>query len=576
MILITSGTYVGQEIASELGLLPPAFLPAGNRRLFELQAELLREAGEDLCLSLPEDFDLCEHDRRLLERAEVTVIRVPAGLSLGESVRHVLCCMLPLSGPLRILHGDTLIWDIPFALRDVVSVGRTDAFYSWAEAQPSEDGGVRIVEGMPGGEFRREVLSGYFCFSDPYAFVEALTRSRGRFIDALNLYAANRRLLPVNTGSWLDFGHLQTYYRSKAALTTEREFNSLEVSRRTVCKSGRKPEKIRAEGRWYARAPEGLRLYLPSLLGMEDSGAACAYRLEYLYFSTLSELYVFGRLPLFMWETIFHSCGEFLALCRETLSPEERIRPEDLPDLYLGKTLARLEDFARQREVDLGREWRYAGRPTPSLERLARLASEAVPRLTEQDLAILHGDFCFSNILYDFRHATIKTIDPRGLATGGAARMAGDRRYDVAKLYHSVKGKYDFIKADRYVLGRDGERGLTLEFPAEEYTRRIDDLFTGMRLGGDMCDQRTILAVVVHLFLSMLPLHADRPDHQDAMLANALRLFLELENGAGVRGPVRCLRGGGRLAAATVGETPALAQGASWEAAPTTASHRGE
>jgi hypothetical protein len=33
----------------------------------------------------------------------------------------------------------------------------------------------------------------------------------------------------------------------------------------------------------------------------------------------------------------------------------------------------------------------------------------------------------------------------------------------------------------------------------------------------------------VHLFLSMLPLHADDPARQDALLANALRLYATLE-----------------------------------------------
>jgi hypothetical protein len=31
------------------------------------------------------------------------------------------------------------------------------------------------------------------------------------------------------------------------------------------------------------------------------------------------------------------------------------------------------------------------------------------------------------------------------------------------------------------------------------------------------------------LFLSMLPLHADRPDRQGAFIANALRLFGDLD-----------------------------------------------
>jgi len=38
-----------------------------------------------------------------------------------------------------------------------------------------------------------------------------------------------------------------------------------------------------------------------------------------------------------------------------------------------------------------------------------------------------------------------------------------------------------------------------------------------------------ILATMVSLFLSMVPLHADRPDRQRAFIANALRLFSALE-----------------------------------------------
>jgi hypothetical protein len=35
--------------------------------------------------------------------------------------------------------------------------------------------------------------------------------------------------------------------------------------------------------------------------------------------------------------------------------------------------------------------------------------------------------------------------------------------------------------------------------------------------------------VTIGLFLSMLPLHADRPDRQAAFIANALRLYAELD-----------------------------------------------
>jgi hypothetical protein len=38
-----------------------------------------------------------------------------------------------------------------------------------------------------------------------------------------------------------------------------------------------------------------------------------------------------------------------------------------------------------------------------------------------------------------------------------------------------------------------------------------------------------VMAVTTTLFLSMLPLHADKPKRQWALLANGLRLFLDLE-----------------------------------------------
>ena len=54
MILIASGAYLQGEFSSEVGLLPPSFLPIGNQRLYEYQINFLSE-----CSSAKEDFYLC-------------------------------------------------------------------------------------------------------------------------------------------------------------------------------------------------------------------------------------------------------------------------------------------------------------------------------------------------------------------------------------------------------------------------------------------------------------------------------------------------------------------------------------
>ena len=50
-----------------------------------------------------------------------------------------------------------------------------------------------------------------------------------------------------------------------------------------------------------------------------------------------------------------------------------------------------------------------------------------------------------------------------------------------------------------------------------------------MTVDGVPAAGRTVKAITISLFLSMLPLHADRPDRQMAFIANALRLYARFE-----------------------------------------------
>jgi len=92
MILITSAAYVGQELASEFGRLPPSFLPVGNKRLFNYQiAQFL--SGKRIVLTIPEGFQISSYDQEKLDDLGVDVLPIPEGLSLGESV--VCDCFQP-------------------------------------------------------------------------------------------------------------------------------------------------------------------------------------------------------------------------------------------------------------------------------------------------------------------------------------------------------------------------------------------------------------------------------------------------------------------------------------------------
>src|SRR5690349_7290884 len=87
--LIMSGAPVGQELAAEFGPLPPALLPVGVQRLYELQLKALAGAGP-VHLVLPETFALPAADAQRLAELGVQVIPAPEGLKLGEAVVYAL------------------------------------------------------------------------------------------------------------------------------------------------------------------------------------------------------------------------------------------------------------------------------------------------------------------------------------------------------------------------------------------------------------------------------------------------------------------------------------------------------
>jgi hypothetical protein len=519
--LITSGAYVGPEFTSEFGHIPPTFLPVGNRRLYEHQAEWASGFAGRRLISLPEDFDIPPLDAERLAKLGFTVVTVPPGLTLAQSVLYVLAEAGIGAGGLSILHGDTLVGGIPLDEDDVISEGITASYHSWAEYQRAANGAIRFFDGLPSGAGDRNVLSGYFSFSDAASYIAALKSSSPNFIEALNIYVAEKPLTIVGGTQWLDFGHMELYHQSIANMPTMRAFNRLDISRATVTKSSDDGFQMEAEANWYESVPNPLRIFLPKYLGRGQGGG---YQTEYLYLSTLADLYVFGRLPGYVWQHIFQSCGDFLRLCAE-YRPQGQ-ENSDTGEIYLGKTLERLRAFSNTTGIDLERPWQYGDRRLPGLNAIAAENFARIPAASGDDLCVVHGDFCFSNIFYDFRAGTIRAVDPRGHMDGTRTSIHGDARYDIAKLYHSVIGGYDFIVAGRYRLQDDGAHALSIDIPELAGAGDVMDAFLGTRFAGRLPQNAASNSIAVLLYLSMLPLHSDDPGRQRALLANALRLHI--------------------------------------------------
>ena len=518
MIVINSAAYVVPEFRAEFGRIPPCLLPIGNRKLVEYQVPLLRKAySERIIVSLPAGYELTIDEQRLFSDLDLEPTYVPIEFTLAEALLYVLNTVGEPTEPLRLLHGDTLLEKIPEGV-DLIGIAATEDDYSWE---------TEVV--APGLEV---VWCGYFAFASTQEFVRALALAQGNFVKAVRLYSSQNTLTMAQVNGWHDLGHVNTYFVSRSRITTQRVFNSLRIQNGVVWKSGTEQKKIIAEGQWFKNLPVSLRRYIPQLIdsGIDQSTGDAFYMLEYLTCSPLNEVFVHGRNPDFFWRRIFNLMGEFLSDARQCVAEEGdgfsiSEVSTDAVELYKNKTYIRLQQYSDSSGVNLEVSASYGDRELPSIRQIAEdcisrtLALPVVP-------TILHGDFCLSNILFDSRGGAIEVIDPRGLNQSHEITLLGDQKYDLAKACHSLIGLYDFIIAGRYQIERFPGQGASIRFSADDRLLSIQNIFMGSQLIPGV-SVANIMPLTVLLFLSMLPLHHDRPDRQEAMLINALRLYAE-------------------------------------------------
>jgi len=523
MIIINSAAYTTPEIQTEFGELPPCLLPIGNRKLLEYQVSMLRNTyDERIVVSLPESFKPTIDEQMLFISLEIDPVFVPSDLSLAHGLLYILDTLDHANEKhLRLLQGDTFLDEIPKE-SNLVAVVTSDSAVETKHALKAE-------LNQSGSPLK---WCGYFSFSSPSVFVDALTLSQDSFKEAVRIYAELFELKYPEVTGWYDLGKVDTYFVSRAQITTQRVFNSLRIENGTVRKSGTPNRKILAETEWFKRLPSALIHYTPQLIdcGIDIESGSPFYVLEYLHLPPLNEVLVHGRNPDSFWKKIFKLIDIFFQDTRNSFALSyknnqiETIRI-DARDLYESKTFSRLEEYAKSSDINLDAPTAYDKRKLLSLREIAK---DCIFRTLELPLipTVLHGDLCFSNILYDSQRESIKVIDPRGLNLKQELTLLGDQKYDLAKLCHSVIGLYDFIFAGRYQIENKDSKAQKIVFRVDERLLPIQEAFTKSNLLPGITTKE-ILPLTVLLFLSMLPLHADRPDRQQAMLINALRLYTE-------------------------------------------------
>lgn len=492
MILITSGAYIDSSLASEFGNIPPCMLPVQNKRLYEHQIELIRNQfgyDEKIVISLPNSYHIDEYDLNRINELKAEIIKVDENLSLGESIVFILSNIE--NDVLYILHGDTLFSSLSKEL-DICSIGKPYAFYNWTYTDFNFN----------------KVYTGFFSFKSTDSLLKSLIKHNCNF----NCVIGVLKLKEIELEGWLDFSLTSTYFKSISKFTTQRVFNDLSITEYSVTKSSEDIIKMQAESIWLTSIPAQLKNYVPHVYEKKYD----SYTIEYLYNSSLANIFVFGNLDVNSLKSILDKCIEYINLEKQ-YKPDTRINTNYL---YTEKTLSRLS------YLNLDENYTINGVQVGSIRDIIEDLDTYIDKDCYKYNSIMHGDLCFSNILYDSRSNHIKLIDPRGVDNKHNISIYGDWRYDVAKLAHSVIGKYDFIIANRFKYKENSPTNIEFEieydnlYETEELDKYFDKFF----------DFKMYYPIMINLFLSMIPLHSDNVMRQKAMLANAIKLYAEFKD----------------------------------------------
>lgn len=420
--------------------------------------------------------------------------------------------------------------------RPTVLVAPVNESYRWCIAEVDSSGTVRALhDKQPGLSEPLDALIGVYYFPDLAELRRAAdqaveTTPSGRGTDMsqiLTLVSREQPVQAVRAGDWLDCGNPDRQASSHRVLLQKRDFNELTIDPvlGTITKRSRHTQKFIDEINYLRLLPPDLAVLFPRIVDFSTDWDDPWVKMEYYGYPTLADIFVFENVDPGIWERIFCQLRDIILT--GFMRYRRPLALSDLVQMYVGKTRERLQSLKGPPEllelVGSQEPISVNGRRLRNLPAMWDDVAAAVERLWHEGQgAIVHGDLCLSNILFDIRSGVCKLLDPRG--SFGSTGIYGDPRYDVAKLYHSVHGLYDLIINDLFHISVEG-REVWLDIRARPQHVEIKERFEHMLLAHFPRDE--ILLLTGLLFASMPALHYDAPQRQLAMYIRGLQLLDE-------------------------------------------------
>ena len=250
--------------------------------------------------------------------------------------------------------------------------------------------------------------------------------------------------------------------------------------------------------------------------------------MEYYSYQTMTEVWLYSNFSAKTYKRIIDKLITILYLFRDE---KREVAVSDYEAVYITKTIQRIRLLKNQNNTNLnkmleGDSKGFISINNKKLKSWKLLEASIFKKIDElynaDDNCLIHGDYCFSNLLYDINSGVLRLIDPRGI---WGTSENGDFKYDIAKLRHSIVGDYDFIVNDLFFVEAT-KNGFEYSIQNNETQLKIKKYFD--KKVAQKYNLNHIKLIEGLLFLSMVPLHSNSEQRQLIMLAKAIEKLNEL------------------------------------------------
>lgn len=515
-----------------------AMLPLRGKPIIWWQLNNLKTRGiGDMILVLnKDDFRLANYVKDICsELLNIKIVFINRKKPILSSLKSALK-EADLNLPTRVILGDTFLTsDFPNDT-DLFLTSKSVSFSDyWCLVDKNKNEKIEnFYDKKKGLDLSdKEALIGYYSFSDTKLLYNCTKKARlfrkKELSAAFILYKEQHPIKTELASGWFDLGHTSGLIKAKNNLFNARDFNSIKVDTNLglLTKSSTKIQKLEDEANWYNMLPSDIQVLCPRFISFEKKSDHAVLTQELYGYPSLSELFLSSDINFEDWKLILEKLFNVHKYFEKYSVESDK---ELINWLYKTKTKERVNELCAQNEFwaqILAKDTiKINNKEYKNFPLLTKFIDEFADEISRNaTMTIVHGDYCFSNILFDSSNYTFKLIDPRGRLKN-TRTIYGDPRYDIAKLRHSICGLYDFVVNGLCKLNCENDN-FEYEILAENDYSKLQNAFDNLVVENGF-DLTEIKFIEVLLFLSMVPLHKDDLKRQKVFYLKAVKLLNEV------------------------------------------------